>query len=95
MLISYVTLGTLSHLHVPWYPFWKMKKDDACLAVYLMGVLAVKMSSCSVYEKGCWLNVKLAFAALNIITLLFCTSSQTLEGFLCACWRSQDYAFPH
>lgn len=33
-------------------------------------------------RERCWLNVKFAFAALNIITLLFCTSSQPMEGFL-------------
>lgn len=32
-------------------------------------------------RERCWLNVKFAFAALNIIALLFCTSSQPMEGF--------------
>lgn len=50
MLISYVTLDKLPNLFVPWVSFLENEDDNACLAVYLMGILAEQMSSCSVYE---------------------------------------------
>lgn len=98
-MISYVTLDTLPHLHVPWHPFLKMKKDDACLAVYLMGVLAVQMSSCSVYEvlKGKMLvECEVGFCCTKyhyslVLHLLSAHGriSAVPDG------RSQDSAFPH
>lgn len=50
MLISQVTLDTLPSLLVPQVPFLENEGVKACLAVYLMEILAEQMRSCSVYE---------------------------------------------
>lgn len=83
MLISYVTLDKLHNLFVPRVSFLENEEDNAYLAIYLMGILAEQMSSCSVYEvlKGKTLvECKVCFCHINVIILPFCTPSQPMDG---------------
>lgn len=83
MLISCVTLDKLHNLFVPGVSFLENEEDDACLAIYLVGILAEQMSSCSAYEvlKGKMLaECKVCFYHISVVTLLFCSPSQPMEG---------------
>lgn len=83
MLISCVTLDKLYNLFVPGVSFLKNEEHNACMAIYLVGILAEQMNSCSVYEvlKGKMLaECKVYFHHVNVITLLFCSPSQPMEG---------------
>lgn len=86
MLISSVTLGELPNFFVPRLSCLENEEDNAFLAVYLMGILAEQMSSCSVYEmpEGQTLvECKVCFCLKkNVITCLFGASSQAMGGSL-------------
>lgn len=76
MQISCVTLDKLHNLFVPGVSFLKNEENNACLAIYLMGILAEQRNSCSVYEvlKGKMLaECEISFHHVNVVTLLFCT----------------------
>lgn len=82
MLISCVTLDKLHNLFVPGVSFLENEEDNACLAIYLVGILAEQMSSCSLYEvlKGKMLvEYKVFFHHINVVTLSFCSPSQPME----------------
>lgn len=83
MLISGVTLDKLHNLFVRGVSFLENEEDNASLAIYLVGILAEQMSSCSVYEapKGKMLaECEVCFHHINVVTLSFCSPSQPMEG---------------